>query len=389
MKDRIFGISSCGCAVILAGIISSVICGLINAPVAVNAVAFAVIAVLLCVFIIVIAKRSASDKALPDGKIKAEYIIEAAAGIIAVALQIYAVMHYRFENASAIKGIEAATRVFESGRAYFADPMMVFIGTISRIISVHPLIFIYAAAPVFITLYYLCAFGVICEVLRGRARFAAFVAVCVLNVWGYQSERLIAVTLLISWFGTWVFVVHGLLSVAAVQLIRYVRTLPDTGANTSEPVTEETDPEEWDMKNHKIINARNLAIALGVLAAFLLFAVFILNSKINKLYAATVNLQEDLNSRCGMYEFIPEGKGAEGYLIQGSDGTVSFIGGGGAENSEDLAQFLERYGSVVNNWYVYGNSDEDLGAMSKLLSSGQVMADNVYVITREEITGKW
>ena len=75
------------------------------------------IAVLFCVFIIVIAKRSASDKALPDGKIKAEYIIEAAAGIIAVALQIYAVMHYRFENASAIKGIEAATRVFETGRA--------------------------------------------------------------------------------------------------------------------------------------------------------------------------------------------------------------------------------------------------------------------------------
>ena len=90
-----------------------------------------------------------------------------------------------------------------------------------------------------------------------------------------------------------------------------------------------------------------------------------------------------------MYEFIPEGKGVEGYLLQGSDGTISFIGGGSAENSEDLAEFLEKYGSVVNNWYVYGDSDEDSGAMNKILSSGQVMADNVYVITREEITGKW
>ena len=389
MKDGLFRISSCGCAVILAGIISSVICGLTGTAVTVNAVIFLVLAILLCVLLLVVTKRTASDSALPKSKIQAEYIIETAAGIIIVALQIYAVIHYRFENAFAIRGIEAATRVFDTGRAYFADPMMVLIGTLSRLFSVHPLTFIYAAAPVFIVLYYLCALSVICEVLCGRARFTAFVAVAVLNVWGYQSERLIGVMLLVSWFGTGVFVVHGLLCIAAVLLIRYVRNLPDAGANTSEPVIEETDPEEWDMKNHKIINARNLAIALGVLAVFLLFSVFILNSKINRLYAATVNLQEDLNSRCGMYEFIPEGKGVEGYLLQGSDGTISFIGGGGAENSEDLAEFLEKYGSVVNNWYVYGDSDEDSGAMNKILSSGQVMADNVYVITREEITGKW
>ncbi|MBQ8970608.1 MAG: hypothetical protein IJ073_04765, partial [Lachnospiraceae bacterium] len=62
---------------------------------------------------------------------------------------------------------------------------------------------------------------------------------------------------------------------------------------------QETDgqSEEWDMK-HKVINTRNLAIAVGVLFIVLVGTVFVLNRKINSLYTATVGLQESLG--CGV-----------------------------------------------------------------------------------------
>ena len=47
---------------------------------------FLVLAILLCVLLLVVTKRTASDSALPKSKIQAEYIIETAAGIIIVAL---------------------------------------------------------------------------------------------------------------------------------------------------------------------------------------------------------------------------------------------------------------------------------------------------------------
>ena len=37
-----------------------------------------------------------------------------------------------------------------------------------------------------------------------------------------------------------------------------------------------TTAEEWDMNKHRIINARNLAIAMGVLAALLIVVVIVL-----------------------------------------------------------------------------------------------------------------
>ncbi len=388
MEERIFGISLYGCAVIAAGILSSLICGTIGVSSPVNAGVSAVLAIAFSALVGLYRKKTSKERAQTGTIIRPEYVAEAAIAVTVVLIQIVAVMRLRFENPAATASVESATKVFESGSCIFADPMMVLIGTVSRLVSVHPLSLIYYLAPVFILFYYVCAFGLICTITRGRARFTAFITLTVLNAWGYQSERLIPLTLLITWFGTGVFVIHGLLVVTAGVLIRYVKDLPVHDKTAADNGNEE-DLEERDMKNHKIINARNLAIALGVLAVLLIGAVAVLNSKINRLYAATVNLQDDMNRRCSMYEFAPEGKTAQGYLLQGSDGLITFVGGGSAENAEELSDFLAKYGSVVNTWYIYGDDDENAGAMKKLLSSGEVTADNVYVITREEITGQW
>lgn len=309
--------------------------------------------------------------------------------VISVTFETYLVITRRADSFLVLRGIDTATAVFDSKQAVLSDPLMVFWGTLSGILNVHPLRMVFTLLPpTLVTFYNLCQLALINRIFTDRAKAAtAFAAVTGLHLWGYQSEALICVTLLMSWAGIGVFSVCGAANVLVEMLTVYLpyraKTRPPAGVD-AEAVTED-DLEEWDMNYHKIINAKNLAIALGVLAVLLAGAVFVLNSKINRLYAATVNLQEDMNRRCSMYEFVPEGGGIEGYLLQGSDGLITFIGGGDSGNADELADFLARYGSVVDKWYVYGSSDKDCGAMKAVLSSGEVTAGNVYVITAEEL----
>ena len=93
-----------------------------------------------------------------------------------------------------------------------------------------------------------------------------------------------------------------------------------------------------------------------------------------------------MNRRCSIYEFTPDGEETEGYLIRESDGKITFVGGGGAQNSDALRDFLDKYGYVAN-WYVYGTDEDNAGAMYELISDQSVSPDNIYVIDRQEITG--
>ena len=304
---------------------------------------------------------------------------------VAVAFQIYSVMRYQSDNTQVIRGIGVATQVYDTGLLAVGEPVCLFIGAVSHAMNVHPLAFIYGIIPApLIVLYYMCYLEVLRTVcVTWHKTEIAFAIVAMLNIWGYQSGRLIPVTLLLSWFGFRVFFVHGVLNVSSVILINYLRTVK---REKSEEENEEDYSEEWDMKKHKIINARNLAIGLGALALILLMAVFVLNNKINRLYAATVNLQEDMNGRCGIYEFRPDGNATEGYLIRESDGKITFIGGGGEQNADDLGRFIEKYGNTVETWYVYSDDDENAGAMKALVLEGVISPDNVYVTDRKEIT---
>lgn len=139
------------------------------------------------------------------------------------------------------------------------------------------------------------------------------------------------------------------------------------------------------MKKHPIINARNLAIALGVIAAALVVLVYMLNNKINRLYDATVNLETDLNSRCSIYEFCPqEGADPTGFLIKDSQGRLTMIGGGGIDDTDEIYDFIIQYGNVIDTWYVYGSEDADRGAYDGCVIYKDLEIKNVYAIEREE-----
>ncbi len=381
----VFRVAFGGCAVLLAGMLSALVSALFKFDPRAGMICFAVTVLALIITGMLYGMRYKDKGKGPGIRLAAltdlYYPLIAAIFIVA---QVIAAVSSRFEHTDAYRGLGIATNVYDTGYIPVADPMMLFIGEVSRTVGIHPMSFVFGISPfIFIPLYYLCFIEVInmlCD--SGYKRIAAFGSVVLLNVWGYQSDVLIGCTLLVRWFGLGSYIVFGLLNILAVIFTGYLQNRPQgTKAQQNDDKNEVEETEGSDMKK-----ARNLAIAIGALAIVLIAAVFVLNNKINKLYAATVNLQTDMNSRCSIYEFLPDGGESAGYLIKGSDGSLVFIGGGGRENADELSAFLEKYGNNITKWYVYGDDEENAGALYELTDAGLVNAEKMYVMDAKELT---
>ena len=148
--------------------------------------------------------------------------------------------------------------------------------------------------PVYFAVYILLAHRLFAD--RGSKWFMA-ACILVLNLWGYQSEALLPVTMFAGRFSLPVIIVHGVLPIILWVLIDKYDKYMESSLKPDTAGMEETDYYEWeeeDMKNHKIINSRNIAIALLVVVIMLFGSVFVMNRKINNLYMTTVNLQEQV-----------------------------------------------------------------------------------------------
>lgn len=307
-----------------------------------------------------------------------------------VLIQIMIVMHYQYNQIEASRNIWIATKSYESGSLVKAFGMMNFWGALSTLFRVHPLTFIYMVIPAGMLLfYYIGYYEVIMEMSHNNRKVSTVgvFIVCLLQIWGFQSQRLIPLTLLFSWFSLGCLVLHSLLPFAFVLINGYIRIHPRVTVNAIESDKLENDEdyqEEWDMKKHKIINARNLAIALGLLAVMLVAFVFILNNKINTLHDSTVNMQEDLNKRCAVYDFNSQGA-SYGYLLKGTDGSLTMIGGGSAKTGDELYNFIEKYGDSLSNWYLYGIDEEDAGGYIYCVNEKGLKVENVYILDRTKL----
>ncbi len=372
-----------GCLVILAGCATSFVCSLFGMTAYIAAAAMA--AVLLAVIV-------SSGIVARAGKVPLASFCKPnlekydAVSLIPCAMIVYSIVKVMSQQSlvtEAVRGVDVAAYVYERGQLLPADPMMLFTGVISRMTGMHPLYFVYnVSPPVMIVFYNICALYLIDAVFNEKSsRQLAFSTVCLMNIFGYQSDLLAGVTLLLKWFGSGVFIVHGIAPVIAAILVYRTEHY-----KKKEQSSEEYPAEEWDM-NHKFINSKNLAIAFAALALVLVAVVFVLNNKINRLYDATVNLQNDINSKCSVYEYASSEGDVAAYLLKGSDGSITVIGGGGEENAYDLGEFITSHGGHVDKWYVYSEDDENAGAMNELISAGKVDPDRIFVIDRKEITG--
>ncbi len=156
---------------------------------------------------------------------------------------------------------------------------------------------IYSLLPLFIIpAYYYAYFRLARRLFKDGSRtWFMMLIICVLNLWGYQSEPLLPATMLYCWFAPASVILHGLLPLALCSMVGKWTEAGKTGDVPD--MTEENDYYMWEeeeMKNHKIINSRNLAIALILVIILFAGSVFVMNRKINNLYNTTVELQQQV-----------------------------------------------------------------------------------------------
>lgn len=325
-------------------------------------------------------------------KSKPEFVL-IALNVAIVLVQIAYIMAYANNSSVAYRPLRYATQYYNAGVIELSKPMMLLLGTVAKSLGMHPAAVGFMLAPIVLIPVYYGAYSLLMtEVSKKRIhKEIALVIISILHIWGYQSDLMLPANMIVTPYGGWVYLIDGLLPLLAYYFICKKKALPDIEKEkdlpddvNGEEITTEDYCEEWDMKKHPIINARNLAIALGVTVVALVVLVFMLNNKINRLYDATVNLETALNSRCSIYEFCPqEGADPTGYLIKDSTGRLTMVGGGGIDDTDEIYDFIIQYGNVIDTWYVYGSEDADRGAYDGCVIYKDLEIKNVYEIERK------
>ncbi len=222
--------------------------------------------------------------------------------IALVGLQCFAAYYYAYDIPQAVSRISVAVSIYDTGKFQSGDPLIVLIGYISRLTGVHPMTMIYSVLPfVLIPLYYIISFVCLRRLWKNNIVYA-LCGVCVLSVLsivGWQSEAAVGCSLLFGYFCTESFLLYALLPFAAYLLIGYCQKnaifVSDEDENAGDLSECSDEEEEWDMNKHKIINVRNLAIAVVVLVLVWIASTIVMNNKINSLYNVTVQLQQQVN----------------------------------------------------------------------------------------------
>jgi len=308
--------------------------------------------------------------------------------ILLVIMQVVLAVLFRSRITTSFDGIKYATAVFEGGSINIKSPFMTLVGLISRLTGLHPLIFASTVmALIMIPLAYYCYYLLIKSVFNGEeaAGYISLYVICFVNIFGYQSDKMMPSMLLTGYFTGYALTLHVILPLLARYLIERSRKSDSGHAEIAESDENNDDYlEEWDMKKHPIVNARNLAIALGLVALMLIGFVYVLNNKINTLYDATAGLQNELSSSCKIYEYAPNGE-VIAYLIKNSDGSIVVVGGGDSSNAGGLCDFIRGFSDSVKEWYVYGEDEENSGACRNCIDINGLSVDNVYVIERTDL----
>lgn len=337
-----------------------------------------------------------------DGNKSLGIVVPAGVVMILTMLQVVLVIVGQASDPEAFRLIRYSTIVFEKGICTPNTPFMNMWGAMAHFFGIHPARFIFTVLPiVLIPIYYGVYYILARNLFRKNSHSLwCMIIICMLHIFSYSGSETLSINMLSCFYCGWVYTIDGLLPIIAVLVIKYIEmrqhsmkvscvslNAKTVNLNGEEMSLEENDdyPEEWDMKKHPIVNARNLAIALGGVVVLLLILVFMLNRKINTLYDATVNLQSEMNSRCSIYEFCPvEGADPEGYLVVDSQGKLTMVGGGGIDYTDEVYDFIIKYGNTVEDWYVYGDEDADRGAYDGCIIYKDLIIKNVYKIERED-----
>ena len=301
--------------------------------------------------------------------------------IIAVALvigQIIVAAFYTVPKSDALSGLKVATSVYEGGGFVIGAPAMSLLGVLSKIVGLSPVKLALDILPFIIIPLCYFAYGFLAKSLsEGLIKTPAILIFTeLLNIYGYGSDALSPYTLLLGWYRGGAILIHLILPFILAFIIRWRDKHPHPEKTEDASTLDEEDSED-EMK-HKILNVRNLSIALAVFVIIVIGAVFVLNRKINNLHEATLSLQDIIESKGEFIEF----KGAlgdtfRGYIVVDADDNVTVVFGGRYEDGEALLEVLSRYDKHVTSWYIM--EDGEQGAFEYCRDNG-VAIEHIYSV---------
>ena len=211
----------------------------------------------------------------------------------------------------------------------------------------------------------------------------------ILNLFSVYSEKSMEYNLFLNPVSFGSIVIHLILPFILFILIWKYRELIilkdiyDKRGNEDDENTNEANEEyeeEWDMKKHKILNMRNMAIAFAVLVVAFIGVVFILNSKINSLYSATLVLEQAARDKASVFTYVSEENEAVSLqVIVAGDGNITVYGGGSYEDGVQFMEYLKQYGTTVDKWYLNSKDSSETGIYEYCRNNG-IVVNSLYCI---------
>lgn len=328
--------------------------------------------------------------------------------VLLIVLQIIMCIGFSYNQPDVIRFIPNAVKAYETGIMSVSSPMLMFYAWLSKICHMHPMTLIMSVMPaVLIPLYYAVAYRVFRQLIGDefKVMFAMFIY-NLLNLWGFHSTYTTELVMLFSYFSGLCIAIYIYAPMIMCLLVeRYGKYIEfskksdiysgekddgpvSDGKNINEINEDDLSDEEWeelDMKKHRIINARNLAIALLVVVIAMMAVILFLNRKINSLYNLEVDLQQRIGQNAVVYEFIPQGEKTPAAYIISQNGTgFSVIGSASESSASELCDYILGNGETVENWYLHSASPEDVAAYEYCVSKG-VVVEHVYYMGVEEL----
>ncbi|MCR4923546.1 MAG: hypothetical protein K5931_06005 [Lachnospiraceae bacterium] len=277
--------------------------------------------------------------------------------------------------------MDTALLAFETGHIIGHSPMMMLYAWLSMLLKIHPYALVNKVMPiVLIPMYYGLEWSLFGRLSKNiKSRLYMMLAFGMLQIFGYYSEGLLPFTLLMSYYRGLTFIIYGLLPLILWFVIDKKQK---EEVRVDEAYLKE---EEEDMKNHKIVNARTLGIALIVFFVIFTGVVYVLNNKINSLYETTVALQSSSSKGVDMREY-PLG-GEESCYILVKTGSVDVLGGVSSEDMEGLYKYLTELTDRVDRWYISRGNENDEASYNFCREKG-LKVEKAFYMELEEYKGK-
>ena len=232
-----------------------------------------------------------------------------------------------------------------------------------------------------ILFYFIIYYMISRQLFNLKADRATFMGVVFfLHLFDFYSETAAKFSIFLSPLSISSVVIHDVMPLLLWLYLVYEDRIKERLISSETIDSDDDYMEEWDMKKHKILNMRNMAIAFLVMIIAFAASVFVLNNKINSLYDATVVLENAANSKMSVYELKGEDGSVRLTLMISPDNTATVYGGIGDENGTEAFDLIKKYTDKVDKWYLYGDDTANKSVYDFCIDRG-LKVNETYIIS--------